>query len=89
MVIGFIEHIQNVTTNNCDSVTEFGSPKITVYSAHEVSLFFTSHCLIVASSGDVPLVLCSQTVLDLSYQLLTTVTQLHPWQGPHRTYLLH
>jgi hypothetical protein len=34
LVIGFIEHIQNVTTNNCDSIPELHTPKITVTTAH-------------------------------------------------------
>jgi hypothetical protein len=34
LVNGFIEHLQNVTTNNCDSLTELQTPKITVTKAH-------------------------------------------------------
>jgi hypothetical protein len=34
MVIGFIEHLQNVTTNNYDSLTELHTPKITVTTAN-------------------------------------------------------
>jgi hypothetical protein len=34
LVIGFIEHLQNVTTNNYDSLTELHAPKITVTTAH-------------------------------------------------------
>jgi hypothetical protein len=33
-MIGFIEHLQNVTTNNYDSLTDLHSPTITVTSAH-------------------------------------------------------
>jgi hypothetical protein len=33
-VIGIIEHLQNVTTNNYDSLTELHTPKITVTIAH-------------------------------------------------------
>jgi hypothetical protein len=34
LVIGFIEHLQNVTTNNYDNLTELHTPKITVTIAH-------------------------------------------------------
>jgi hypothetical protein len=34
LVIRFIEHLQNITTNNCDSFTELHIPKITVTAAH-------------------------------------------------------
>jgi hypothetical protein len=34
LVIGFIEHLQNVTTNNYDSLTELHTPEITVTTAH-------------------------------------------------------
>jgi hypothetical protein len=34
LVIRFIKHSQNVTTNNYDSVTELHTPKITVTAAH-------------------------------------------------------
>jgi hypothetical protein len=34
LVIGFIEHLQNITTNNYDSLTELHAPKITVTAAH-------------------------------------------------------
>jgi hypothetical protein len=34
LVIVFIEHLQNVTTNNYDSLTEIHTPKITVTTAH-------------------------------------------------------
>jgi hypothetical protein len=30
LVIGFIEHLQNVTTNNDDSLMELRTPKVTV-----------------------------------------------------------
>jgi hypothetical protein len=33
-VIGFIEHLQNVTTANYVSLTELHIPKITVITAH-------------------------------------------------------
>jgi hypothetical protein len=44
LVIGFIGHLQNVTTNNYDSLTELHTPKITVTTA-DFSVF-TSHCLV-------------------------------------------
>jgi hypothetical protein len=34
LVITFIGHLQNLITNNYDSVTELRSPKITVTTAH-------------------------------------------------------
>jgi type IV secretory pathway TrbD component len=34
LVIGFIGHLQNVITNNYDSLTELHTPKITVTTAH-------------------------------------------------------
>jgi hypothetical protein len=49
--IGFIEHLQNVTTNNYDSLTELHAPKITVTTAHIKSSVFTSRCLVVAFNG--------------------------------------
>jgi hypothetical protein len=33
LVTGFIEHLQNVITNNYDSLTELHTPKITVTTA--------------------------------------------------------
>jgi hypothetical protein len=35
-MIGFIEHVQNVTTHNYDSLTELHTPKITVTTAQTV-----------------------------------------------------
>jgi hypothetical protein len=32
-IIGYIEHLQNVTTNNYDSLAELHTPKITVTTA--------------------------------------------------------
>jgi hypothetical protein len=34
LVIRFIERLQNVITNNCDSLTQLHTPKITVTTAH-------------------------------------------------------
>jgi hypothetical protein len=34
LVIGFIEHLQKVTTNNYDSLTELHTPKISVTTAY-------------------------------------------------------
>jgi hypothetical protein len=34
LVIGFTEHLQNVTTNNYDSLTELHTPKITVTTGY-------------------------------------------------------
>jgi hypothetical protein len=37
LVIGFIKHLQNVTTNKYDSLTELHTPKTTVTTAHITS----------------------------------------------------
>jgi hypothetical protein len=50
-VIGLIEHLQNVATNNYDSLTELHTPKITVTTAHRVFSGFTSRYLVAASNG--------------------------------------
>jgi hypothetical protein len=34
LVIRFIEHLENVTTNNYNNLTELHIPKITVTTAH-------------------------------------------------------
>jgi hypothetical protein len=34
LVIVFIEHLQNVTTSNYDSLTELHTPKVIVTTAH-------------------------------------------------------
>jgi hypothetical protein len=36
-VIGFIEHLQNLTTNNYDSLAELHTPKVTVTTANRKS----------------------------------------------------
>jgi hypothetical protein len=54
LVIGFIGHLQNVTTNNYDSLTELHTPEVTVTTAHiKVFSVFTSLCLVAASNTDV------------------------------------
>jgi hypothetical protein len=48
LVIGFTEHLQNITTNNYDSLTELHTPKVTVTTAHiKVFSVFASRCLVV------------------------------------------
>jgi hypothetical protein len=63
-MIGFTEQLQNVTTNNYDSLTELHTPKITVTTAHMMS---SRSSLAVAwyrlPTVDVPLILGSRTVL--------------------------
>jgi hypothetical protein len=55
-----------VTTNN-DSLTELHAPKdCCIYSTPEVFSVFTSRCLVVASTADVPLPLGYRTVLRLT-----------------------
>jgi hypothetical protein len=73
LVIGFTEHLQNITTNNYDSLTELHTPKITVTTAHLKS----SHSSLTVvrqrlPKANVPLPLRSRSVAGLSYQLLTT-----------------
>jgi hypothetical protein len=41
LVIGFIEYLQNVAMNNCDSLTELHTPKITVTAGHIKSSQFS------------------------------------------------
>jgi hypothetical protein len=48
LVIGFIEHLQNVTTNNCNSLTELPTPKTTVTTTHIKSSQFAMSALAVA-----------------------------------------
>jgi hypothetical protein len=71
-VIGFIEPLQNLTTNNYDSLTNLHTPKTTVTTAHinnsESSLAVAQQRL---PTLDVPLTLASQTLPGLSYQLLS------------------
>jgi hypothetical protein len=65
--------LENVTTNNYDSLTQLHTPKTIVnYSTHNVFSVFTSRCFAAASTADVPLPLGSRTVPRLSYQLLTS-----------------
>jgi hypothetical protein len=52
LVIGFIEHLQNVITNNYDCLTELHTPKITVTTAHiKSSQVCTSRWLVAAFNG--------------------------------------
>jgi hypothetical protein len=50
LVIGFIEHVQNVTTNNYNSLTELHTPKVTVTTEQINSSVFTSRSLLAASN---------------------------------------
>jgi hypothetical protein len=50
-IIGFIEHLQKVTTNNFDSLTELQTPKIVVNCSTFIFFsVFTSRCLVAASN---------------------------------------
>jgi hypothetical protein len=51
LVTAFIEHLQNVTTNNYDSLTELHTPKIIATAARIKSSVFTSHYLVAASNS--------------------------------------
>jgi hypothetical protein len=65
-VIEFIEHLQNVTTNNYDSLIELHT---TAYIKSQSSLAVSWYRL---PTADVPLALGFRTVPYLSYQLLTS-----------------
>jgi hypothetical protein len=73
MVVGFIGHLQNVITNNYDSLTDLHTSKITVNTAHikspQPSLSVTWQRL---STAEAPLPLGSGTFPGLGYQLLTS-----------------
>jgi hypothetical protein len=51
LVIGFNEHLQNVPTNNYDSLTELHAPNITVTTAHTKSSVSIIRCLVAAFNG--------------------------------------
>jgi hypothetical protein len=73
LVIRFIEHLKNVTTNNYDSLSELHIPKITVTTAHInsswSSLAVAWWCLPMV---DVSLTLDSQIVPGFSYHIHTS-----------------
>jgi hypothetical protein len=72
LVIVFIDHLQNVATNTCDTTTELTTPKISNYGTHTFFSVFTSRCLVAAPTADVPPPLGSRTVPGLSDQRLTS-----------------
>jgi hypothetical protein len=55
-MIRFTEHLENVTTNNYDDLTELHTPKVTVATAHTKEIFsvFRSRCLVAAPNGGHP-----------------------------------
>jgi hypothetical protein len=71
LVIEFVDHLQNVTTSNYDSLTELRTRNITVTTAHTKS---SKSSAAVAwyrfPPANVPLTLGSRSVRGLSYQLL-------------------
>jgi hypothetical protein len=73
LIIGFIEHLQNVATRNYDSLTQLRTLKITVTTAHTKS---PQSSPAVAwqrlTMANVPLPVGFRTVPGLSYQLLTS-----------------
>jgi hypothetical protein len=102
-MIGLIEHLQNVTTNNYDSLTKVHSSK----TLRGFSVF-TSRCLVAASNGgrspssgfpNCPLPQLPSSVnngsqrLNLSCSLTISVTQqptkclITPRHVPHRKHL--
>jgi hypothetical protein len=73
LVIGFIEHLQNVTTNNYDSLTELHTAKGIVITAHTgYSQFSLAVAWLQFSTTDVPLHLGSRCIPCLSYHLHTS-----------------
>jgi hypothetical protein len=46
LVIGFIDHLQVVTTSNYNSLAELHTPNITVTTAHKVFSVFTTRFLV-------------------------------------------
>jgi hypothetical protein len=70
LVIGFIEHLQNVTTSNDYALTVLHTSQS--LSPQSVTLF-TNCCLVAASNGGrSPFLWVPELSPDLSYQLLTT-----------------
>jgi hypothetical protein len=73
LVTGFSEHYRTLTTNNYNSLTQLHTAKITVTVAHIMS---SQSSLAIAwqwlPMADIPLPLGSETVLSISYQLLTS-----------------
>jgi hypothetical protein len=75
LVIGFIEHLQNASTNNYNSLTELHTAKITVTTAHiETSQFSLIDAWQWLLKAEVPFHLGFQKVPGLIYQLSTDST---------------
>jgi hypothetical protein len=98
LVIGFIEHLQNITTNNYDSRTEL-LLKITVTTAHIKSSQFAMSSPVIAwwripttsSASLLTLLLAgncltTNSLLELSTLnwLSLTVLLITSWHAPHR-----
>jgi hypothetical protein len=67
-MIGFIELLQNVTTNNYDSLTELHTPKITVTTADmKSSQSFLAITWELLPTVDAPCTLDYRNVPNLSY----------------------
>jgi hypothetical protein len=77
LVIGFIGHLQNITTNNYGSVTELHTPNIAVTTVHLNFSVFTSRCLVAASNGERSpssrFPICPRASVT-SFSLITTAT---------------
>jgi hypothetical protein len=71
LVIGFIGHLQNVTTNNYDSLTELHIPKMSTYEVFMKSVFTSRFLVAVFNLGRSPSSALG-TVPGLLYQLLTS-----------------
>jgi hypothetical protein len=69
VVIGFTEHLQNITTNNNDSLTELHTPKITVTTAYIKFSQFAIPSPAVAWLTDLNSVLCFHAHISAEWQL--------------------
>jgi hypothetical protein len=62
MVIGSIDHLQVVTTSNCNAIANQHCIHSSKYQTFSVCSVFTSRCLATASTTDAPLTLGSRTI---------------------------
>jgi hypothetical protein len=75
LVIGFSEHLQNVTTNNYGNLTELHNPKITVTTAHiKPSQSLLTIAWLRLPTGDVSLPLASRTAHGLKVKATLRLT---------------
>jgi hypothetical protein len=81
LVIGYIEHLQNVNANEDYAVAVIHTSQTTTGHTRPPLLvkIFTVRCSAAAFNVDVPLSLGSRSVPCLSYQLLTTILYYTIW----------